>query len=192
MLEARSENSEPIAPYMLVPTTAYTASEYQQPYMTQLGHESTLNPTPTAFPMPLSSQTAAATASHGITSRQFPHTTSAPPAPSAPAPVQARALHMPYITHSRPRKSLLAQEVDAPKTMSDGRHSHPLFRHSRCTGKRKAICVRALPDAFELRLMRTQVGINYTGQKNELQGCVNDARNMYQFLMGLHHVHLTP
>jgi len=27
------------------------------------------------------------------------------------------------------------------------------------------------------------VGINYTGQQNELQGCVNDARNMYQFLM---------
>ena len=143
MLKARSENSEPIAPYMLVPTTAHTASEYQQPYKTQLGYEPTLDHTPTAFPIPLSSQTATATASHGITSQQFPHTTSAPTAPSAPAPVQARALHMPYITRSRPRKSLLAQEVDAPKATSDGRHSHPLFRHSRCTGKRKAVCVRA-------------------------------------------------
>ncbi|KAF8259231.1 caspase domain-containing protein [Lactarius quietus] len=67
----------------------------------------------------------------------------------------------------RYRHSLLAQELNAPNTTSDGRHSHPLFRHSRCTGKRKAVCV----------------GINYTGQQNELQGCVNDARNMYQFLM---------
>ncbi|KAI9508466.1 peptidase C14, caspase domain-containing protein [Russula earlei] len=43
---------------------------------------------------------------------------------------------------------------------------HPLFRHSRCTGKRKALCV----------------GINYTGQQNSLHGCVNDAQDVYQFL----------
>jgi hypothetical protein len=133
-----SQNSEPIAPYMLVPTTAYTASEHQQPYITQLGHGPRFDPSPTAFPMPLSSPTPATTASHGITSQQFPPTTSAPP-----APVHARTLHMPYITRSRPRKSLLAQELDAPKATSDGRHSHPQFRHSRCTGKRKAVCVRA-------------------------------------------------
>jgi hypothetical protein len=40
--------------------------------------------------------------------------------------------------------------------------------------------------------MRMQVGINYTGQKNELQGCVNDARNIYQFLMGLHRIRIIP
>ncbi|KAF8269416.1 caspase domain-containing protein [Lactarius quietus] len=161
-----SQNSEPIHPYMLVPTTAYTASN-QQPHVTQLNYGPTLTPAATAFPMPVPSPTPAATATHGIPSPQFPHTTGAHRPPSAPSPVQTRTLHVPYITRSRPRKSLLAQELNAPNTTSDGRHSHPLFRHSRCTGKRKAVCV----------------GINYTGQQNELQGCVNDARNMYQFLM---------
>lgn len=70
--------------------------------------------------------------------------------------------------------------------------------HTRSSGTRGAqasgrpfACV-PLPDTFDPCLMRMQVGINYTGQKNELQGCVNDARNMYQFLMGLHRVHLIP
>ncbi|KAH9960607.1 caspase domain-containing protein [Russula dissimulans] len=44
---------------------------------------------------------------------------------------------------------------------------HPLFRHSRCTGRRKALCV----------------GINYTGQQNPLSGCVNDANDIHQFLI---------
>ncbi|KAI0300080.1 peptidase C14, caspase domain-containing protein [Multifurca ochricompacta] len=68
------------------------------------------------------------------------------------------------------RKPLLSQEVDASQPVRYDGRSHPLFRHSRCTGRRKAVCV----------------GINYTGQKNDLQGCVNDARNMYQFLMEHH------
>lgn len=141
MLKGRTENSEPSAPYMLVPATAYTASEYQQPYATQPNYGPTLAPAAAAFPIPVPSLTPAATASHGIPSPQFPPSTSAPHALSAPAPVQTRALHVPYITRSRPRKSLLAQELDAPKATSDGRHSHPRFRHSRCTGKRKAVCV---------------------------------------------------
>ncbi|KAH9029381.1 metacaspase Pca1 [Lactarius hengduanensis] len=129
---------------MMVPTTAYTASEYQQPHVTQPGYGPTLVPAATAFPMP---PTPAATASRGIPSPRFPPTTGAPPASFATAPVQN------------------PQEVDA-KATSYGLHSHPLFRHSRCTGKRKAVCV----------------GINYTGQKNELQGCVNDAQNIFRFL----------
>ncbi|KAI9457643.1 caspase domain-containing protein [Lactarius psammicola] len=162
-----SQNSEPIAPYMMVPTTAYTASEYQQPYVTQPSYGPTLAPAATAFPMPVPSPTPAAIGSHGIPSPRFPPTTSAPPAHSALAPVQTRALHVPHISRSRPHKSLLAQEVDASKATSYGLHSHPLFRHSRCTGRRKAVCV----------------GINYIGQKNELQGCVNDAQNIYRFLI---------
>ncbi|KAH9173848.1 caspase domain-containing protein [Lactarius sanguifluus] len=157
-----SHNSEPIAPYMLVPTTAYTASEYQQPYVTQPNYGPPLTPAATAFPMP---RISAATASHGIPSPRFLPTTGAPPAPSATAPVQNRALRVPHFSRSQPHKSLLAQEVDA-KATSYGLHSHPLFRHSRCTGNRKAVCV----------------GINYTGQKNELQGCVNDAQNIFRFL----------
>ncbi|KAI0278350.1 caspase domain-containing protein [Russula aff. rugulosa BPL654] len=47
---------------------------------------------------------------------------------------------------------------------------HPHFRRSRCTGGRKALCI----------------GINYTGQSNPLQGCVDDARNIYKFLIENH------
>jgi hypothetical protein len=34
------------------------------------------------------------------------------------------------------------------------------------------------------------VGINYTGQQNSLQGCVDDAQNIYQFLLGLSGIYL--
>ncbi|GLB36836.1 putative caspase domain containing protein [Lyophyllum shimeji] len=43
---------------------------------------------------------------------------------------------------------------------------HPLFQYSKCTGRKKALCI----------------GINYTGQQNELRGCVNDARRVRDFL----------
>ncbi|KAF8628785.1 hypothetical protein AX15_003724 [Amanita polypyramis BW_CC] len=41
------------------------------------------------------------------------------------------------------------------------------FKPSKCTGRRKALCI----------------GINYSGQRNELKGCINDALNMRKFLM---------
>jgi len=41
------------------------------------------------------------------------------------------------------------------------------YQWSQCTGRKKALCV----------------GINYTGTDAELRGCINDARNMKQFLM---------
>ncbi|KAI0037128.1 peptidase C14, caspase domain-containing protein [Vararia minispora EC-137] len=47
---------------------------------------------------------------------------------------------------------------------------HPLFHYSRCTGTKKAVCI----------------GINYAGTAEELQGCVNDAKNMYYFLHEYH------
>ncbi|KAI9057303.1 hypothetical protein FKP32DRAFT_1584268 [Trametes sanguinea] len=40
------------------------------------------------------------------------------------------------------------------------------FQYSQCNGKKKALCI----------------GINYFGQSAELKGCINDARNMVQFL----------
>lgn len=43
---------------------------------------------------------------------------------------------------------------------------HPDFQYSRCTGRKKALLI----------------GINYTGQREELRGCINDAKNMYYFL----------
>ncbi|KAL1949393.1 hypothetical protein VTO73DRAFT_8274 [Trametes versicolor] len=43
------------------------------------------------------------------------------------------------------------------------------FQYSQCTGKKKALCI----------------GINYFGQSAELKGCINDARNVVQFLKEL-------
>jgi len=45
--------------------------------------------------------------------------------------------------------------------------SNSYFQYSRCTGKKKALCI----------------GINYLGQEIELRGCVNDAKNISNFLI---------
>lgn len=42
-----------------------------------------------------------------------------------------------------------------------------IFHYSRCTGTKKAVCI----------------GINYKGSKKELNGCVNDAHNIRNFLI---------
>ncbi|KAJ7931541.1 peptidase C14, caspase domain-containing protein [Mycena leptocephala] len=42
----------------------------------------------------------------------------------------------------------------------------PFFQYSQCNGKKKALCI----------------GINYFRQSSELRGCINDARNIQQFL----------
>lgn len=58
--------------------------------------------------------------------------------------------------------------VSAPPSapQSFGQNSNMTFQYSNCTGKKKALLV----------------GINYYGTKNELRGCVNDVKNMSQFL----------
>ncbi|KAF5312952.1 hypothetical protein D9619_003804 [Psilocybe cf. subviscida] len=43
---------------------------------------------------------------------------------------------------------------------------HPAFEYSKCTGRRRALCI----------------GINYLGQTNELRGCINDAKHVRDFL----------
>ncbi|KAA1478910.1 peptidase C14 [Dentipellis sp. KUC8613] len=48
---------------------------------------------------------------------------------------------------------------------------HPLFAYSRCTGRRRGVCI----------------GINYTGSRNELKGCVNDATNVWHFIVDNYH-----
>lgn len=45
------------------------------------------------------------------------------------------------------------------------------FQYSNCTGKRKALLI----------------GINYFGQKGELRGCINDVRNVSEFLETQYH-----
>lgn len=50
---------------------------------------------------------------------------------------------------------------------SDIRKVKQFFTVSKCTGTKRALCI----------------GINYTGQKNELHGCVNDAKNIAKFII---------
>lgn len=45
------------------------------------------------------------------------------------------------------------------------------FQYSQCTGKRKALLI----------------GINYFGTSTELKGCINDVRNVSNFLMERYH-----
>jgi len=49
-----------------------------------------------------------------------------------------------------------------------GQHAHlPSFQYSQCNGRKKALCI----------------GINYRGQQNELKGCINDTRDIRNFLI---------
>ncbi len=48
-----------------------------------------------------------------------------------------------------------------------GQRAQQQYQYSQCTGRKKALCV----------------GINYEGTSGELRGCINDAKNVKQFLM---------
>ncbi|TLD30402.1 hypothetical protein PspLS_02426 [Pyricularia sp. CBS 133598] len=62
------------------------------------------------------------------------------------------------------------QAHQPPQGMQQFGHGAPsdyAFQYSQCTGKRKALLI----------------GINYFGQEGELRGCINDVRNLSNFLM---------
>ncbi|KAI5289602.1 Ca(2+)-dependent cysteine protease [Ascosphaera aggregata] len=63
-----------------------------------------------------------------------------------------------------------SQELVAPPTepmqFGGGAPDDYAFRYSACTGKRKAL----------------MIGINYFGQRGQLRGCINDVKNMSEFL----------
>ncbi|KAI0260772.1 caspase domain-containing protein [Gloeopeniophorella convolvens] len=167
-----SHNSEPVGPYVATPIP-YPAPGYQQ-YVVQPGY--VLAPAPATSPMPVPMPSPApGMIPRSIPSPQYPASAGVPNTFAMSTHVQTRSLHVPHALRSHGRQPLLSQEVDAapqhaPQHTRFEGLTHPLFRHSRCTGRRKAVCV----------------GINYTGSSNELQGCVNDARNIYQFIMQHH------
>ncbi|KAG9310509.1 hypothetical protein JVU11DRAFT_9656 [Chiua virens] len=91
------------------------------------------------------------------------------------------------VTTSRPAYSAVAQQPTQGRRRSHSAGSasrlvvmnpspsNPLMlqprvtsghKYSRCTGRKKALCI----------------GINYTGQKRELRGCINDIKNIKRFL----------
>ena len=59
------------------------------------------------------------------------------------------------------------------------------FQYSKCTGKKKAVCVCALLNTLicDRSSRHPQIGINYIGQDSALKGCINDAHNVRRFLM---------
>ncbi|KAI0844882.1 caspase domain-containing protein [Daldinia vernicosa] len=54
-----------------------------------------------------------------------------------------------------------------PQHFGSGAPHNYAFQYSNCTGRRKALLV----------------GINYFGQRGQLRGCINDVRNMSQYLV---------
>ncbi|KAB5549511.1 metacaspase-1 [Coniochaeta sp. 2T2.1] len=73
--------------------------------------------------------------------------------------------------HYPPRQQQNSYTVHAPPTgVQEFGHGAPqgyTFQYSNCTGRRKALLI----------------GINYFGQKGELRGCINDTKNVSNFLM---------
>lgn len=103
----------------------------------------------------------------GVSLPQYPPATGA----SFEPPVQTRALNpVGRNPRSHGRQPLISQEMDAPEPKRRDWRFHPNFKRSLCTGGRKAVCI----------------GINYAGQSNPLHGCVDDAQNVYKFLMENH------
>ncbi|KAH9923816.1 peptidase C14, caspase domain-containing protein [Fomitopsis serialis] len=79
-----------------------------------------------------------------------------------------RSVLIRIVTASARPEVASVQQVDravASRHAESRSRALPVF--SKCTGQKKALCI----------------GINYTGQRNELHGCVNDAKNVRKFLM---------
>ena len=131
---ANTENSEPVGAYASDP---WAGADHQPQYASQsaYGH----SPTAADPPVPMRGASPAPSgAPYGTTSLQY-H-----PAPDATYEPHenTRALPVPQYSRSR-RKPLVSQRMAAPDpVLHDSRAHHPDFRHSRCTGNRKALCVR--------------------------------------------------
>ncbi|KZT25487.1 hypothetical protein NEOLEDRAFT_1092419 [Neolentinus lepideus HHB14362 ss-1] len=111
--------------------------------------------------------------SHGHHRSSHTHSHSRPPVQSQEHPASHSHRH----SHSQPQY-IQAQNIQYPAPTQHAQYpshsqqnqlpplQHPDFQYSRCTGRKKALCI----------------GINYTGQQAELHGCVNDAENVHRFL----------
>lgn len=130
-----AENSEPVGPYGSVPP--YQPAYAQPAYAPQPAYGSALTPAAGPVPMPVPSPGPTGVP-HGVPSPQYPPATGAPFQP----PVQTRALN-PAVgrdPRSQGRQPLASRDAAQPKG-HDWR-CHPHFKRSRCTGQRKALCVR--------------------------------------------------
>ncbi|KAF7333793.1 hypothetical protein MVEN_02336100 [Mycena venus] len=76
-----------------------------------------------------------------------------------------RCLHRTTTTIIMPRPPLPPDVQHQPHGFMSA--VHPQFMYSKCTGRRRALCI----------------GINYRGQSHELHGCINDAKHIFSFLV---------
>ncbi|KAJ7155032.1 caspase domain-containing protein [Mycena filopes] len=118
-------------------------------------------PTPITFEfsdLPLNSDTGADT--YQPTLRGLTHSSHARPA-------------LPPRHHAHPPVHRPRSPSPALIPLPTGHHSPqdpgltPQFQYSKCTGIRRALCI----------------GVNYTGQKHALRGCINDAKHVFSFLV---------
>ncbi|KIP05261.1 hypothetical protein PHLGIDRAFT_36523 [Phlebiopsis gigantea 11061_1 CR5-6] len=75
-------------------------------------------------------------------------------------------------SHSRPSGAAAQTQSNAYPSAAPVQHNQPapahrFFQYSKCTGRKKALCI----------------GINYYGMKEELKGCINDAKDVASFLI---------
>ncbi|EJF61624.1 caspase domain-containing protein [Dichomitus squalens] len=112
--------------------------------------------------------------SHRHHSHSHSHSHSQPARPavvvhhsSSPAAVVVHQSSKPQKTSSKPHRPHADPVQHLLPMSSSGPGREHTFQYSKCTGKRKALCI----------------GINYAGLPNELHGCVNDARNVERFLL---------
>jgi hypothetical protein len=146
---ASAENSEPVGPHVSVPPyqPPYAQQPYAQPpYAPQPTYGPTLTPAAASVPMPGSSPGPTGVP-HGVPSPQYPPATGA----SFEPPVQSRALQpVGRNPRSYGRQPLVSRGMDAPEPKPKRRdwRRHPHFKQSRCTGGRKALCVRFSALAF--------------------------------------------
>ncbi|KAL4809928.1 caspase domain-containing protein [Aspergillus unguis] len=105
-------------------------------------------------------------------SRDYPHTP--PPGAWNPSPVPSPRPHSHSHSYSHPHPSSSPNYPPRPPSGAQhfgrGAPSNYSFQYSACTGRRKALLI----------------GINYFGQPNQLQGCINDVTNVSSFLHQRH------
>lgn len=155
-----------------VPDVQFSSSsqhDYQHPYFPEPGIPSEARPRAitlqTTYSYTRVHKTSHRSRKHGKVQSKPPgmphpqYTSSGPSEPAAPPHYQVSPEYI--------RPSNFHAPVQPPRPEQKLAHSGSrVFHYSKCTGKKKALCI----------------GINYTGTAKELNGCVNDAKNVCKFL----------
>lgn len=132
-------------------------------YRPAMHHRRIPSDSPYYFPQPqYPPRTRAQSFSHSKSPRLSPHPL---PKSTNPVPIPQNTSHH-RTAHRRSSHSHL-HKLHTSHSQSHLQQPAADFKYSRCTGRKKALCI----------------GINYKGQSHELRGCINDAWNVRRFLI---------